>query len=72
MNERGICKPIEEPQPWNFDGDVKRRAPVIDPHDNRVIRHVGYRRCLSCAKHFWSEDVVRQRICPICKSYKLD
>jgi hypothetical protein len=68
----GMAQPIPEPRPWRYDGDHKRREPVIDPNDNRVIRHVGYRKCMSCPKHFWSEDVVKLRICPVCKQYKSD
>ncbi len=70
LKQWGISKPIPEPRAWPFDGDVKRRAPVIDPNDNRVVRLVGYRKCLCCPKHFWSEDVVRVRICDVCKLYK--
>ena len=39
-------------------------------HDHdppRVVRMAGWRVCLRCESPFWSEDVVRLRICPRCK-----
>lgn len=72
FKHRGICDPIDEPKPWPWNGDETRRVPVVDPNDNRVIRYVGYRRCISCTKHFWSEDVIRLRMCVRCKSWKSD
>lgn len=68
----GIAEEIREPRQWKFDGDTTRRVPVIDPNLRRVIRHVGYRKCLCCPKFFWSDDVVRVRICDYCKAYKSD
>lgn len=55
---------ITEPQPWAFDGCV-RREPVLD-HDlrpPRVVRRVGWHHCLRCQQPFWSEDVARLRLC---------
>lgn len=55
---------ITEPRQWDFDGGVRREA-VLD-HDYappRVIRRVGWRRCLRCRQPFWSEDVARLRLC---------
>lgn len=52
------------PVRWRFDGDLKRRAPVLDPvNGNRIARMVGYKRCLICKKTFWSEDVKNVHIC---------
>ena len=68
-----VGKPIVEPAPWPLvEGDT-RREPVIDHnfHPPRVVRYVGYRRCMACPKWFWSEDVIRVRLCECCKSYKL-
>lgn len=59
---------ITEPARWPEDGG-KRRAAVLD-HDSRpprVIRHVGWRTCLRCRKPFWSEDVLKVRLCSPCK-----
>lgn len=70
FNGHTVCPLIAEPKPWEFDGDEKRRVPVIDPFDGRVIRYVGFKRCMSCTKPFWSEDVSRLRLCIRCKSYK--
>lgn len=53
-----------EPQPWSFDGCV-RREPVLD-HDfipPRIVRRVGWQRCIRCRRPFWSEDVIRLRLC---------
>jgi hypothetical protein len=54
---------IIEPDPWPFDGCV-RREPVVDiDYPPRVVRKVGWHRCMRCARPFFSEDVVRQRLC---------
>jgi hypothetical protein len=53
-----------EPRPWDFDG-CRRREQVLD-HDltpPRVVRRVGWQHCLRCRQPFWSEDVVRLRLC---------
>lgn len=53
-----------EPRPWSYDGCV-RREPVLD-HDvtpPRVVRRVGWQQCMSCRRPFWSDDVVRLRLC---------
>jgi hypothetical protein len=67
-------KEITEPQQWAFVEGDRRREPVIDHnfHPPRVVRRVGYRKCMACPKWFWSDDVVRVRICDTCKSYKSD
>ena len=54
---------IIEPDPWPFDGCV-RREPVMDALcSDRVVRKVGWHRCLKCRKPFWSEDIIRLRLC---------
>ncbi len=70
----GIGKVIDEPLQWQFvEGDT-RREPVLDHNFEppRVVRYVGYRKCMSCPKYFFSLDVVRMRMCECCKSYKSD
>ena len=59
-----FAKGFIEPQPWPFDGCV-RREPVLDADHNppRVVRRVGWHRCLRCREPFWSEDVARLRLC---------
>jgi hypothetical protein len=52
------------PVTWAFDGDLKRRAPVLDAvNANRVARMVGWRKCLLCKKPFFSPDVKNVHIC---------
>jgi hypothetical protein len=52
------------PKQWIFDGDYRRRAPVLDSlNGNRVARLVGYKRCLICKKPFFSPDVKNIYIC---------
>lgn len=55
---------IVEPDRWEYDGG-KRREPVIDTDHKppRVVRKVGWLRCLKCKRPFFSEDVVRHRLC---------
>jgi len=54
---------IVEPDPWPFDG-CKRREPVMDADDpHRVVRKVGWHRCMKCRRPFFSEDVIRLRLC---------
>ncbi len=53
-----------EPREWPYDGCL-RREPVLD-HDvtpPRVVRRVGWQRCMRCRRPFWSDDVVRLRLC---------
>lgn len=52
------------PAPWDYDG-CERREPVIDTDNGRVVRKVGWRHCLKCRKPFFSEDVVRLRLCNV-------
>lgn len=53
-----------EPPPWKYDG-CKRREPVLDMDRNppRVVRKVGWQRCIACGSPFFSEDVVALRLC---------
>lgn len=62
-----------EPRPWPCDGG-SRREPVLDMdvRPPRVVRYVGWRRCMSCQKPFWSEDLARLRLCERCKSPEHD
>jgi hypothetical protein len=49
---------------------LARREPVLDPNFDppRVVRHVGWRRCMCCRGEMWTPDVVRVRLCEVCKS----
>lgn len=53
-----------EPKRWDYDGCV-RREPVLDADTSppRVVRKVGWQRCLKCRRPFFSEDVLRLRLC---------
>ena len=54
---------ILEPELWEYDG-CKRREPVLDTdYPPRVVRKVGWHRCLKCCRPFFSEDVIRLRLC---------
>lgn len=54
---------IIEPEPWDYDGCV-RREPVMDADNaGRVVRKVGWHRCMKCRRPFFSEDVLRLRLC---------
>ena len=59
-----MSKGFSEPDRWAFD-QCKRREPVLDHDHNppRVVRRVGWQRCLRCRQPFWSEDVVGLRLC---------
>lgn len=59
---------FSEPQAWTWDGG-KRREPVLDMDYNppRVVRSVGWRCCMKCAKRFFSEDVIKVRMCDRCR-----
>lgn len=52
-----------EPARWDYDG-CKRREPVKDAdYPYRVVRKIGWQRCLKCRRPFFSEDVLRLRLC---------
>lgn len=59
---------FSEPVPWPDDGGT-RREPVYDVDHNppRLIRRVGWQRCLRCSRQFFSDDVVGLRLCGGCK-----
>lgn len=57
-----------EPMLWPDDGGLRRET-VLDSDylPPRVVRRVGWRKCLRCRAPFFSKDVVRQRLCARCK-----
>lgn len=63
-----VAKAIIEPAYWAFNGDLIRRASVMDPNEEppRVVRRVGYVRCMSCGRPHFSPDVIRARMCSTC------
>jgi hypothetical protein len=56
-----------EPGRWEFDG-CARRAPVMDPNFElpRLVRRVGWVRCMCCSRPHFSPDVARARMCVEC------
>lgn len=63
MRGQAFAIGIIEPEPWPFDGCL-RREPVKDAdYPYRVVRKVGWHRCLKCRRPFFSEDVLRLRLC---------
>jgi hypothetical protein len=60
---------IDEPEPWEFTGDLTRRVAVYDHNwtPPRVVRRCGHKRCLRCREPFWSPDVRRIHLCSPCK-----
>lgn len=63
-----VARPLIEPTQWAFDGDLARRASVMDPNEEppRIVRRVGYVRCMSCGRPHFSPDVVSARMCSTC------
>lgn len=63
-----IARPLIEPERWPFSGDLSRRADVLDPNVSppRVVRRVGYTRCMCCGRPHFSPDVLRARLCVEC------
>src|SRR5690606_761464 len=61
------AKPLVEPTRWALDGGL-RRANVIDPNVRapRVVRTVGWSRCMCCGRFHLSDDGCRARLCLIC------
>lgn len=59
-NEAGFIVPVR----WPNDGGV-RREPVLDADHTppRVVRSVGWRTCIKCGSPFFSDDVIRLRLC---------
>lgn len=62
-----IARELVEPARWPNDGGA-RRAPVMDPNYDppRVVRRVGWLRCMCCGRSHFSEDVARARMCLDC------
>lgn len=60
-----------EPDRWPYDGGI-RREPVLDTdcHPQRVVRHVGWKHCMTCSKPYFSEDLIRLRLCDGCRNPK--
>lgn len=50
------------PERWPCDNGA-RREPVIDADLGRVVRYVGWKKCMRCGKWFFSEDVAGLRLC---------
>ncbi|HEP9495763.1 TPA: hypothetical protein VDV68_002729 [Pseudomonas aeruginosa] len=67
FDERQIARPLIEPERWPNDGGA-RRAPVVDPNYDppKVVRRVGWLRCMCCGRSHFSEDVARARMCLDC------
>ncbi|MFT3761984.1 MAG: hypothetical protein QM761_05085 [Pseudoxanthomonas sp.] len=67
FDERRIARPMIEPERWPND-DGARRAPVMDPNYDppKVVRQVGWLRCMCCGRFHFSEDVARARMCLDC------
>lgn len=65
--DRRIARPLAEPARWPCDGGA-RRAPVLDLNEGppKVVRRVGWVRCMCCSRFTFSEDVVRVRMCEEC------
>lgn len=59
---------FSEPAAWPDDGGA-RREPVLDYDHNppRLVRRVGWRRCLRCRRSFFSDDVAGRRLCGDCR-----
>lgn len=56
------------PKRWDFDGCVRREAVLdADVSPPRLVRKVGWQRCMKCRVPFFSEDVVRLRMCQPCR-----
>ena len=66
--ENLLGRALAEPERWPFDGDLARRAPVLDPNFDppRFVRRVGWLRCMRCQRPIFSEDVTGVRICFEC------
>ena len=59
-----MSRGFTEPTTWQFDGCTRREAVLDhDYHPPRVVRRVGWQRCMRCRAPFWSEEVTRLRMC---------
>jgi hypothetical protein len=65
VNYQGFVEPL----PWPDDGG-RRRETVLDVDHNppRVVRVVGWQRCIKCSRRFFSDDVRAVRMCKDCSS----
>lgn len=69
--ERRLGFDIVEPKPWPCD-EGARREPVIDRNLDRVVRRVGWRRCMCCSKWMFSPDVSRVRLHDQCRELSVE
>lgn len=65
--DRRIARALVEPARWPCDGG-RRRAEVLDLNEGppKVVRRIGWLRCMCCARFTFSDDVVRVRMCEEC------
>ena len=65
--DRRIARALVEPARWPCDGG-RRRAEVLDLNEGppKVVRRIGWLRCMCCARLTFSDDVVRVRLCEEC------
>ena len=65
--DRRIARALVEPARWPCDGG-RRRAEVLDLNEGppKVLRRIGWLRCMCCARFTFSDDVVRVRLCEEC------
>ena len=65
--DRRIARALVEPARWPCDGGT-RRAEVLDLNEGppKVVRRIGWLRCMCCARFTFSDDVVRVRMCEEC------
>ena len=65
--DRRIARALVEPARWPCDGGA-RRAEVLDLNEGppKVVRRIGWLRCMCCGRSHFSEDVARARMCLDC------
>ncbi len=63
-----IGKPIYEPEPWSYTGDLTRREKVMDGNCTppKMVRRVGWMLCMKCQRPHFSDDVGKCRVCFEC------
>lgn len=65
----GEAQGFREPRQWLYDGGVRREAVVDHDHNPpRVVRRIGWHRCLRCLRPFFSQDVIKHRLCYGCRA----
>lgn len=64
-------KDLIVPAPWRYSEAPERRAAVIDPNFTppRIVRYVGWRKCIGCGEMFFSEHLKRNRFCA-CRDFR--